>query len=98
MSSEMVPSPPGTSGPLVRLSLLAQMLEWILGKKVSVPTDIMLEELSRTSNRASRLFKTRQKRPEKYTFASDTQPSVRPGDVPHSRHICMSRDYEDNVH
>ncbi|TNM93907.1 hypothetical protein fugu_002083 [Takifugu bimaculatus] len=41
-----------------------------LGKKVSVPKDIMLEELSLTSNRGSRLFKMRQKRSEKYTFES----------------------------
>lgn len=39
-----------------------------LGKKVSVPKDIMLEELSLTSNRGSRLFKLRQRRSEKYTF------------------------------
>lgn len=41
-----------------------------LGKKVSVPKDIMLEELSLTSNRGSRLFKMRQKRSEKFTFES----------------------------
>ncbi|XP_017269818.1 myozenin-2 [Kryptolebias marmoratus] len=39
-----------------------------LGKKVSVPKDIMLEELSLASNRGSRLFKMRQRRSEKYTF------------------------------
>uniref|UniRef100_A0A674N326 Myozenin 2a n=1 Tax=Takifugu rubripes TaxID=31033 RepID=A0A674N326_TAKRU len=53
-----------------------------LGKKVSVPKDIMLEELSLTSNRGSRLFKMRQKRSEKYTFESvhnenNVQPNVR---------------------
>ncbi|XP_003967034.1 myozenin-2 [Takifugu rubripes] len=52
-----------------------------LGKKVSVPKDIMLEELSLTSNRGSRLFKMRQKRSEKYTFESvhnenNVQPNV----------------------
>ncbi|XP_015252727.1 PREDICTED: myozenin-2 [Cyprinodon variegatus] len=41
-----------------------------LGKKVSVPKDIMLEELSLASNRGSRLFKMRQRRSEKYTFES----------------------------
>nr|XP_020467091.1 myozenin-2-like isoform X2 [Monopterus albus] len=41
-----------------------------LGKKISVPKDIMLEELSFTSNRGSRLFKMRQRRSEKYTFES----------------------------
>uniref|UniRef100_A0A3P9JB42 Myozenin 2a n=1 Tax=Oryzias latipes TaxID=8090 RepID=A0A3P9JB42_ORYLA len=39
-----------------------------LGKKMSVPKDIMLEELSLASNRGSRLFKLRQRRSEKYTF------------------------------
>lgn len=53
-----------------------------LGKKVSVPKDIMLEELSLPSNRGSRLFKMRQKRSEKYTFESvhnenNVQPNVR---------------------
>lgn len=41
-----------------------------LGKKLSVPKDIMLEELSLASNRGSRLFKMRQRRSEKYTFES----------------------------
>ncbi|TMS01937.1 Synaptopodin-2 [Larimichthys crocea] len=36
--------------------------EMDLGKKVSVPKDIMLEELSFASNRGSRLFKMRQRR------------------------------------
>ncbi|XP_026876282.1 myozenin-2b isoform X2 [Electrophorus electricus] len=41
-----------------------------LGKKLSIPKDIMLEELSLLSNRGSRLFKMRQRRSEKYTFES----------------------------
>ncbi|XP_056266279.1 myozenin-2-like isoform X1 [Pseudoliparis swirei] len=41
-----------------------------LGKKHSIPQDIMLEELSLLSNRGSRLFKMRQRRSEKYTFES----------------------------
>ncbi|XP_054609413.1 myozenin-2-like [Dunckerocampus dactyliophorus] len=45
-------------------------VEMDLGKKVSVPKDIMLEELSLASNRGSRLFKMRQRRSEKYTFES----------------------------
>ncbi|XP_073762437.1 myozenin-2a isoform X3 [Danio rerio] len=44
--------------------------EMDLGKKVSAPKEIMLEELSLASNRGSRLFKMRQKRSEKYTFES----------------------------
>ncbi|XP_036159181.1 myozenin-2 [Myotis myotis] len=39
-----------------------------LGKKVSVPRDIMLEELSHLGNRGARLFKMRQRRSDKYTF------------------------------
>lgn len=39
-----------------------------LGKKLSIPKDIMLEELSLLSNRGSRLFRMRQRRSEKYTF------------------------------
>ncbi|XP_077332944.1 myozenin-2 isoform X1 [Lithobates pipiens] len=38
------------------------------GKKISVPKDIMLEELSMLSNRGARLFKMRQRRSDKYTF------------------------------
>ncbi|XP_029382363.1 myozenin-2a isoform X2 [Echeneis naucrates] len=45
-------------------------IEMDLGKKMSVPKDIMLEELSLSSNRGSRLFKMRQRRSEKYTFES----------------------------
>ncbi|XP_041635991.1 myozenin-2-like [Cheilinus undulatus] len=45
-------------------------VEMDLGKKVSIPKDIMLEELSLASNRGSRLFKMRQRRSEKYTFES----------------------------
>lgn len=41
-----------------------------LGKKLSTPQDIMLEELSLLSNRGSRLFKMRQRRSDKYTFES----------------------------
>ncbi|KAM9836948.1 myozenin-2a isoform 2-T2 [Aulostomus maculatus] len=44
--------------------------EMDLGKKMSVPKDIMLEELSLASNRGSRLFKMRQRRSEKYTYES----------------------------
>ncbi|KAK5848434.1 hypothetical protein PBY51_006049 [Eleginops maclovinus] len=45
-------------------------VEMDLGRKVNMPKDIMLEELSLTSNRGSRLFKSRQRRSEKYTFES----------------------------
>lgn len=49
---------------------LCSDVEMDLGKKVSVPKDIMLEELSFASNRGSRLFKMRQRRSEKYTYES----------------------------
>ncbi|XP_078532063.1 myozenin-2 [Lissotriton helveticus] len=39
-----------------------------LGKKMSIPQDIMLEELSLLSNRGAQLFKMRQRRSDKYTF------------------------------
>ncbi|XP_074519257.1 myozenin-2b [Halichoeres trimaculatus] len=45
-------------------------VEMDLGKKLSTPKDIMLEELSLLTNRGSRLFKMRQRRSEKYTFES----------------------------
>ncbi|XP_053317408.1 myozenin-2 isoform X2 [Spea bombifrons] len=38
------------------------------GKKISVPRDIMLEELSLLNNRGARLFKMRQRRSDKYTY------------------------------
>lgn len=37
-----------------------------LGKKVSVPKDVMMEELNLPSNRGSRMFQERQRRVEKY--------------------------------
>ncbi|KAM3857403.1 myozenin-2a [Diretmus argenteus] len=55
---------------ICREVLAPEDIEMDLGKKVSVPKDIMLEELSLTSNRGSRLFKMRQRRSEKYTFES----------------------------
>ncbi|KAG7266742.1 hypothetical protein CRUP_025061 [Coryphaenoides rupestris] len=50
-------------------------VEMDLGKKMCVPKEIMLEELSLASNRGSRLFKMRQKRSEKYTFESIQKPA-----------------------
>ncbi|CAB1345196.1 unnamed protein product [Coregonus sp. 'balchen'] len=44
--------------------------EMDLGKKMSVPKDVMLEELSLVSNRGSLLFEKRKRRSEKYTFES----------------------------
>lgn len=39
-----------------------------LGKKISVPQDVMMEELNLQSNRGSRMFQERQKRVEKFTL------------------------------
>lgn len=39
-----------------------------LGKKMSVPKDIMMEELNLSSNRGSRMFQERQKRAERFTL------------------------------
>ncbi|XP_017559255.1 myozenin-2 isoform X2 [Pygocentrus nattereri] len=49
-----------------------------LGKKVSVPKDVMMEELNLTSNRGSRMFQERQKRVEKYTVegTADASPVI----------------------
>lgn len=99
----MVSTHPITSNWLVCLFPACSDAEMDLGKKVSVPKDIMLEELSLTSNRGSRLFKMRQKRSEKYTFESvqnenNTQPNVRRNwYLPTLFCIYTSQDYEDNV-
>lgn len=39
-----------------------------LGKKVSTPQDLMMEELSLRNNRGSRLFQQRQKRMQRFVF------------------------------
>ncbi|XP_063074478.1 myozenin-2b isoform X2 [Engraulis encrasicolus] len=56
-----------------------------LGKKLCTPKDIMLEELSLSTNRGSRLFKMRQRRSEKYTFESiqnEANTALNESDVP----------------
>ncbi|KAM9327039.1 myozenin-1 [Gastrophryne carolinensis] len=42
-----------------------------LGKKISTPRDIMLEELSLLSNKGSKMFKLRQKRVEKFIYENN---------------------------
>ncbi|XP_075959493.1 myozenin-2-like [Anarhichas minor] len=39
-----------------------------LGKKISIPKDVMMEELNLPSNRGSRMFQERQKRVERFTL------------------------------
>ncbi|XP_029918102.1 myozenin-2-like isoform X3 [Myripristis murdjan] len=41
-----------------------------LGKKMSVPKDVMMEELNLPSNRGSRMFQERQRRVERFTLES----------------------------
>ncbi|XP_024139436.2 myozenin-2 isoform X2 [Oryzias melastigma] len=43
-----------------------------LGKKISVPKDVMMEELNLPSNRGSRMFQERQKRADKFTLENVT--------------------------
>lgn len=43
-----------------------------LGKKISVPKDVMMEELNLSSNRGSRMFQERQKRAERFTLENST--------------------------
>ncbi|XP_023361383.2 myozenin-3 [Sarcophilus harrisii] len=53
-----------------------------LGKKVSVPQDLMVEELSLRSNRGSLLFQKRQRRVQRFTFeyaTKHTQSSISEG-------------------
>lgn len=59
-----------------------------LGKKLSTPKDIMLEELSLLSNRGSRLFKMRQRRSDKYTFES----------IQNEANSLLSNDIDMNTH
>lgn len=50
-----------------------------LGKKLSVPQDLMMEELSLHNNRGSLLFQKRQRRVQKFTFEfAASQREVRP--------------------
>lgn len=49
--------------------LLCSLLTGLnLGKKISVPKDVMMEELNLSSNRGSRMFQERQRRAEKFTL------------------------------
>ncbi|XP_072517922.1 myozenin-2 [Salminus brasiliensis] len=48
----------------------AQGEHFNLGKKISVPQDVMMEELNLRTNRGSRMFQERQKRVERFTLES----------------------------
>lgn len=65
-----------------------------LGKKMSVPKDIMLEELNLSSNRGSRMFQERQKRAERFTLENavngiDDTSSVRNWETTRMRSVCL---------
>ncbi|XP_042349578.1 myozenin-2-like [Plectropomus leopardus] len=47
-----------------------------LGKKISVPKDVMMEELNLPSNRGSRMFQERQKRAERFTLENTATGAV----------------------
>ncbi|XP_045671289.1 myozenin-3 [Ursus americanus] len=47
-----------------------------LGKKLSVPQDLMMEELSLRNNRGSLLFQKRQRRVQRFTFEFAASPRV----------------------
>ncbi|KAL8202256.1 UNVERIFIED_CONTAM: Myozenin-1 [Gekko kuhli] len=42
-----------------------------LGKKISIPKDVMLEELSLLTNKGSKMFKLRQMRVEKFIYENN---------------------------
>uniref|UniRef100_A0A3P9A868 Myozenin-2-like n=1 Tax=Esox lucius TaxID=8010 RepID=A0A3P9A868_ESOLU len=50
-----------------------------LGKKISVPKDVMMEELNLLSNRGSRMFQDRQKRVERFTLENQVSDSYSNG-------------------
>ncbi|KAK5897136.1 hypothetical protein CesoFtcFv8_010225 [Champsocephalus esox] len=52
-----------------------------LGKKISVPKDVMMEELNLESNRGSRMFQERQKRVERFTLENAANVAYNPNDV-----------------
>lgn len=53
-----------------------------LGKKISVPKDVMMEELNLLSNRGSRMFQERQKRAERFTVESAATSNVHAEPIP----------------
>ncbi|XP_062908692.1 myozenin-2 [Mobula hypostoma] len=70
-------------------------VEFDLGKKVSVPQDVMMEELSLLTNKGSKMFQMRQKRVDKFTVegiggqaaGSGPQGGVIAGEHPGQGHV-----------
>ncbi|XP_047441505.1 myozenin-2-like isoform X3 [Mugil cephalus] len=52
-----------------------------LGKKISVPKDVMMEELNLPSNRGSRMFQERQRRADKFTLENSAAAAHNANDV-----------------
>ncbi|XP_063732881.1 myozenin-2-like isoform X3 [Eleginops maclovinus] len=52
-----------------------------LGKKISVPKDVMMEELNLESNRGSRMFQERQKRVERFTLENAANVAYNPNNI-----------------
>uniref|UniRef100_G3UR90 Uncharacterized protein n=1 Tax=Meleagris gallopavo TaxID=9103 RepID=G3UR90_MELGA len=60
--------PSSQQGPHLCSPLTSSAPQLDLGKKVSTPQDVMLEELSLSTNRGSQLFQQRQKRMQRFVF------------------------------
>lgn len=76
-----------------------------LGKKISVPKDVMMEELNLPSNRGSRMFQERQRRVERFTLENATNNAyntnnVRKQQAAHNTLLifleCINRHYHNN--
>uniref|UniRef100_A0A8C2T2R5 Myozenin 3 n=1 Tax=Coturnix japonica TaxID=93934 RepID=A0A8C2T2R5_COTJA len=60
--------PSSHQGPHLCSPLTSSAPQLDLGKKMSTPQDVMLEELSLSTNRGSQLFQQRQKRMQRFVF------------------------------
>ncbi|XP_051869472.1 myozenin-2-like [Pristis pectinata] len=79
-----------------------EVVQLDLGKKVSVPQDVMMEELSLLSNKGSKMFQMRQKRVDKFTVegvggsvaGSDLKGGVNTGEYPGQHHMGIGQNVE----
>lgn len=58
-----------------------------MGKKISVPKDVMMEELNLPSNRGSRMFQERLRRVERFTLENQVHDHY--SNVRTHTHACM---------
>ncbi|NXO17825.1 MYOZ1 protein, partial [Oriolus oriolus] len=58
-------------GKLTREAMPQEVSKLNLGKKISIPRDVMLEELSLLTNKGSKMFKLRQLRVEKFIYENN---------------------------